>query len=151
MKVIAVVGAKKTGKTTLVERMVRSLKGLGKVGTVKDMMGHQVDSGDTRRHFMAGADEVIGLGDAMLKVTHDGSLQSALKDLYADGMDFVVVEGFKMSDLPKVVLGDVQVARALKRVDLSQVNDDLIREIVNLVLGLEDFVPYNQDCSDKIS
>jgi molybdopterin synthase catalytic subunit len=87
----------------------------------------------------------------MLKVTHDGSLQSALKDLYDDGMDFVVVEGFKMSDLPKVVLGDVQVARALKRVDLSQVNDDLIREIVNLVLGLEDFVPYIQDCSGKIS
>lgn len=59
MRVIAVVGTKKTGKTTVVERLVASLKGLGKVGIVKDMEDHLVDSGDTRRHFMAGADDLI--------------------------------------------------------------------------------------------
>ncbi|HQE71937.1 MAG TPA: molybdopterin-guanine dinucleotide biosynthesis protein MobB, partial [Methanothrix soehngenii] len=54
MKVIAVVGTKKTGKTTLVEALVRSLAKHGKVGTVKNMVDHPVDRGDTKRHFDAG-------------------------------------------------------------------------------------------------
>ena len=36
----------------------------GEVGTIKNMAGHPVDRGDTRRHFDAGADVVIGLGEA---------------------------------------------------------------------------------------
>ena len=62
MKVISVVGTKKTGKTTLVTALVASLAKHGRVGTIKNMAGHTVDRGDTKRHFDAGADVVIGLG-----------------------------------------------------------------------------------------
>ena len=64
MKVISVVGTKKTGKTTLVAALVSSLAKHGRVGTIKNMVTHPVDRGDTKRHFDAGADVVIGLGEA---------------------------------------------------------------------------------------
>ena len=60
MKVIAVVGTKKTGKTTLVTKLVQLLKRHGKVGTIKNMPHHPFeDEGDTKRHFDAGADVVV--------------------------------------------------------------------------------------------
>ena len=68
MKVISVVGTKKTGKTTLVCALVASLARHGRVGTIKNMAGHSVDRGDTSRHLQAGADVVFGLGQARLKL-----------------------------------------------------------------------------------
>jgi molybdopterin-guanine dinucleotide biosynthesis protein MobB len=142
MKVISVVGTKKTGKTTLVCALVRSLTAYGRVGTIKNMAGHPVDRGDTKRHFDAGADVVIGLGQARLKVTRKvGDLMDALIDLQAEGMDFAVVEGFKKSPLPKIVMADIDVPNALKMVDVSELDDELISEIVKMILDLEDFRP----------
>ena len=142
MKVISVVGTKKTGKTTLVSALVRSLAGYGRVGTIKNMAGHPVDRGDTKKHFDAGADVVIGLGQAKLKVTRDvGDLEAALIDLQAEGMDFVVVEGFKTSLLPKIVMADIDVPNALKRVDISDLDEEMVGEIVKMVLELDDYRP----------
>ncbi|MEN6490219.1 MAG: molybdopterin-guanine dinucleotide biosynthesis protein B [Smithella sp.] len=140
MKVISIVGTKKTGKTTLVAALVGSLSKYGKVGTVKNMVTHPVDQGDTKRHFDAGADVVIGLGDARLKVTRDrGDLNSALADLQAEGVDFAVVEGFKNSKLPKFVLSDIEVDECLRKISLSELNDDLITELTKQVLSLDDY------------
>jgi molybdopterin-guanine dinucleotide biosynthesis protein MobB len=142
MKVISVVGTKKTGKTTLVSALVRSLSRYGRVGTIKNMAGHPVDRGDTKKHFDAGADVVIGLGQARLKVTRDvGDLEAALTDLQAEGMDFAVVEGFKKSLLPKIVMADIDVPNALKRVDISDLDEEMVSQIVKMVLELEDFRP----------
>lgn len=140
MKVISVVGTKKTGKTTLVAALVGYLSRYGKVGTVKNMVTHPVDQGDTKRHFDAGADVVIGLGDARLKVTRDrGDLDSALADLQAEGVDFAVVEGFKHSSLHKFILSDMEVTGCLRKVSLSELNDDLITELTKQVLSLDDY------------
>ena len=142
MKVVSVVGTKKTGKTTLVSALVRSLSRYGRVGTIKNMAGHSVDHGDTKKHFDAGADVVIGLGQAKLKVTREaGDLEAALIDLQAEGMDFVVVEGFKTSLLPKIVMADIDVPNILKRVDISDLDEEMVGEIVKMVLELEDFRP----------
>ncbi len=146
MKVISVVGTKKTGKTTLVEALVRSLSQHGRVGTIKNMAGHPVDQGDTRRHFEAGADIVIGLGEARLKVMRErGDLDSALAELLAEGVDYAVVEGFKHSSLPKFVMADIEVPNTLRKVMLSEVNENLVEELTKTVLGLEDFRPQSQD------
>ncbi len=140
MKVIAVVGTKKTGKTTLVEALVRSLAKHGKVGTVKNMVDHPVDRGDTRRHFDAGADVVIGLGEARLLVRRDrGDLESALAELEREGMDYAVVEGFKNSSLFKIVMADIEVSNMVRRVILSEVDDALVAELAEMVRGMEDY------------
>lgn len=140
MKVISVVGTKKTGKTTLVTLLVSSLARYGKVGTIKNMVTHPVDRGDTRRHFDAGADVVIGLGEARLKVTRErGDLACALSDLQAEGVDYAVVEGFKHSPLPKIVMADIDVPNMVRRVVLSDVNEGLVEELTQMILGMEDY------------
>jgi molybdopterin-guanine dinucleotide biosynthesis protein MobB len=140
MKVISVVGTKKTGKTTLVTLLIKSLSKHGRVGTIKNMVGHPVDRGDTKRHFDAGADVVIGLGEARLKVTRErGDLDSALAELQDDGMDFAVVEGFKHSSLPKFVMADIDVPNTLRNVMLSEVNEKLVEELTEAVMRLEDY------------
>jgi molybdopterin-guanine dinucleotide biosynthesis protein MobB len=140
MKVISVVGTKKTGKTALVAALVASLAKHGKVGTIKNMAGHDVDRGDTKRHFDAGADEVIGLGEARLKVTRErGDLDSALAELERDGVDYAVVEGFKHSNLPKIVMGDIEVTNVVRKVLLAQVNETLVKELAETVRRMEDY------------
>ena len=140
MKVIAVVGTKKTGKTTLVEALVSSLAKHGKVGTVKNMVSHPVDRGDTRRHFDAGADVVIGLGEARLLVRRErGDLESALAELEREGMDYAVVEGFKNSSLPKIVMADIEVPNMVRKVTLPEVNEVLVAELTEMVRALEDY------------
>jgi len=105
MKVITVAGYKNSGKTSLIEELIPKLKERGRVGTVKHMH-HQEDRGDTARHMRAGADVVIGIGEDMKVMVRESDLKEAL-DLLADlGMDFAVLEGFKSSELPKILLGD---------------------------------------------
>lgn len=139
MKVISVVGTKKTGKTTMVAALVASLAKHGKVGTIKNMAGHPVDRGDTKRHFDAGADVVIGLGEARLKVTRErGNLESALAELEAEGVNYAVVEGFKHSSLPKIVMGDIEVTNVMRRVKLAEVDEALVEELTEMVRAIED-------------
>ena len=142
MKVISVVGTKKTGKTTLVCALVSELARDGRVGTIKNMATHPVDWGDTRRHFDAGADVVMGLGQAHLMVRRErGDLDSALKEMDADGMDYVVVEGFKHSDLAKIVMGDLDAPNLLRRIDLADLNPELVRELADTIRHMEDYSP----------
>jgi len=148
MKVISIVGTKKTGKTTLVTALVSSLARHGKVGTIKNMVTHPVDSGDTKRQFDAGADVVIGLGEARLKVTRErGDLDSALADLQAEGVDYAVVEGFKHSRLPKIAMSDIDVLNMVRRVRLKDLDEGLVEELTEMILGMED---YDQQLSPKI-
>lgn len=148
MKVISIVGTKKTGKTTLVCALVSELSRYGRVGTIKNMAIHPVDSGDTRRHFDAGADVVVGLGQAHLMVKRDkGDLNSALEEMKAEGMDYVVVEGFKHSNLPKIVMGDIDVPNALRHIDLADVDLDLVRELAQMVRQMVDYGAADQSTS----
>ena len=142
MKVISVVGTKKTGKTTLVCALVSELSRHGRVGTVKNMATHPVDRGDTRRHFDAGADVVMGLGQAHLMVRRErGDLDSALKEMEAEGVDYAVVEGFKHSDLAKIVMGDLDAPNLLRRIDLADLNPELVRELADTVRHMENYSP----------
>ena len=147
MKVISIVGTKKTGKTTLVAALVASLAKHGKVGTIKNMAGHPVDRGDTKRHFDAGADVVIGLGEARLKVTRElGDLESALAELEAGGVEYAVVEGFKHSTLPKIVMADIEVTNVVRRVRLAQVDEALVEELAETVRGMDDYCALETCC-----
>ena len=121
MKVISVVGYKKSGKTALVSALVQKLSGFGTVGTVKHMGEQRLNPAetDTGRHFDAGADMVIGItgtgtvgtgttGTELVSFSRGSDLEDALDMLCDQGFDFAVVEGFKESNLPKIVLGDLQ-------------------------------------------
>jgi molybdopterin synthase catalytic subunit len=138
MKTVAVVGPKKSGKTQLVTALVRSLGKHGRVGTIKHMPGHSADKGDTRRHFEAGAQVVLGVGESLFKVSRDNDLESALDELCASGVDFAIVEGFKQSDLPKIVLGGIDVPNAIREIDIADLNEETTEELTRLVISQRD-------------
>ncbi len=72
MKVVAIVGKKKSGKTSLIEHLIAYLKEYGKVECIKH--AHELDLGmhvarDTDRFFTAGAEVVIGaLTEKMIQI-----------------------------------------------------------------------------------
>ncbi|MFH1322438.1 MAG: molybdopterin synthase [Methanobacteriota archaeon] len=134
MKIISVVGYKKTGKTTLVERLVKALKEHGTVGTVKHLHEHSmhIPDTDTWKHARAGADVVIGVTPfELVKFSNGNNLTRAIDELADDGMEFAVVEGWKDSALPKIALGDVEATNILLRLN-RQENADIDR-IVDMV------------------
>ncbi|MBU4076840.1 MAG: molybdopterin synthase [Euryarchaeota archaeon] len=134
MKIISIVGYKKTGKTALVERLVKALKERGSVGTVKHLHDHslQTPNTDTWKHARAGADVVIGVTPhELVKFSNENSLTRALSELADEGMDFAVVEGWKESTLPKIALGDVEVPNIVLRLERQESADiDMIVDIV---------------------
>lgn len=135
MRIISVVGYKKTGKTTLVEKLVRALKKCGSVGTIKRLGEHAIDKPDTDtwKHAHAGADVVVACTPSeRVKFSRDNNLTGALDELANAGMDFAVVEGFKESKIPKIALGDILVPDVIKRIDNPESAD--IKELVDIIL-----------------
>jgi molybdopterin synthase catalytic subunit len=145
MKVICVSGYKKTGKTTLVTRLVEALSQEGSVGTVKLMFHHRFNPADTDtgKHFDAGAGVVAAITDSeLVTIKRDPTLEQALDSLADSGMDFAIVEGAKSSSLPKIVLGEAAKAEGIGNVvaELPERSDWDIDSLVKLVRQQEDWV-----------
>jgi molybdopterin-guanine dinucleotide biosynthesis adapter protein len=108
--IVAVVGKKKSGKTTLVERLVAELVRRGRrVGTIKH--GHDFDldteGTDSWRHRAAGSARTVLAGPDGYAVvgTWPGGRALGPRELAArhlDDLDVVIVEGFKAEDVPKI-------------------------------------------------
>ena len=83
---------------------------------------------------------VIGLGEAHLKVTRErGDLDSALAELQDEGVDYAVVEGFKHSHLPKIVMADIDAPNMVRRVMLAEIGEGLVEELTQMILDMEDY------------
>jgi molybdopterin-guanine dinucleotide biosynthesis protein B len=111
MKVVGFAGFSGSGKTTLVERLIPALRLQGLRVSVVKHAHHKFDidheGKDTFRHREAGAFEVVVASDTRLalmrefEVANRPSVHQLIAELY-DGVDWVLVEGFKDSDLQKI-------------------------------------------------
>lgn len=111
MNVIGFAGFSGSGKTTLVEALIPELKMRGLRVSVVKHAHHKFDidhpGKDTFRHREAGAFEVVVASAKRLALVREFERPGALKvhhliaELY-DGVDWVLVEGFKDSDLQKI-------------------------------------------------
>lgn len=108
--VIAVLGRKKTGKTLLVESLIRSLSREGyRVASCKHVAknGFSIDreGSDSWRHRMAGASRVVLASEDETSIISSKKTMS-LQDLlsYTEGCDVMVLEGFStlVSNNPRV-------------------------------------------------
>ena len=112
MKVIPVTGFSGSGKTTFIRALIPLLSRSGPVGTVKHTGHHdmQVPKGkDTTVMFEAGARVVAGIDQGKTLVTMKGtSLTDALDILSVQGISFAIMEGYKGSTLPKIIIGDLE-------------------------------------------
>ena len=111
MRAFAVSGYSGTGKTTLVEQIVKKLVKQGHVVvTAKSSMHeiHDTEGTDSWRHMQAGATATVVLGPHSSAVTHNGrkSLRELLSGVTAD---FLIIEGLKESEVPKLwCVGDAE-------------------------------------------
>ncbi|MHC1585814.1 MAG: molybdopterin-guanine dinucleotide biosynthesis protein B [Candidatus Syntropharchaeia archaeon] len=137
MKVLSIVGDRDSGKTMLIENLIRILKKRGKVGCVKhSKSGFDIQGKDTHRFKIAGADVVFGISEKeTIKITEEKEIEKVLDELSDEGMDFVIVEGFKDSSIPKIALGDVSAKNILRRMHKPK-----IEEIVEIISNLDDWV-----------
>ena len=111
MRVVGFSGESGSGKTTLVERLIPALKVRGQRVSVVKHAHHRFDMDqpgkDTWRHREAGAFEVVAASNRRLmlarefEVPADLSVHQLIAELY-QGVDWVLVEGFKHSELLKV-------------------------------------------------
>jgi molybdopterin-guanine dinucleotide biosynthesis adapter protein len=133
MKVVGFAGYSGSGKTTLVERLIPALKMRGLRVSVVKHAHHKFDidhpGKDTYRHREAGAFEVVVASSQRLALIREFerpaelSAHHLLAELY-EGVDWVLVEGFKESDLLKV-----EVWRAAAGKPALYVNDDFVAAI----------------------
>ncbi len=148
MKVVCVIGDSDSGKTTLVERLVPALDDRGRVATVKSIH-HDVEvdeeGKDTYRHREAGAERVVGVTPvkrfefAEHRDDEDGKaaeIRRAIDDLADAGFDYVVVEGFSESNLPKLAVEEA--SDGLEEVLLEDAAEASTEELVEAVEGVED-------------
>jgi molybdopterin-guanine dinucleotide biosynthesis protein MobB len=130
MKIIQVTGRSNTGKTTFIKTLVPLLNKKGRVAVIKHLADHDfllVEGKDTTGFFDAGAEISIGI-DAHKSVValQNNSLDAMLALLKTQGMDFVIIEGFKQRSFKKIVIGDLQVEGCLLR---NPTLDDVVTSI----------------------
>jgi molybdopterin-guanine dinucleotide biosynthesis adapter protein len=111
MNVIGITGYSGSGKTTLVEQLIPELRKSGARVSIVKHAHHSFDidhaGKDTHRHRAAGAFEVVVASSNRLALMREFeqpaqlTVHQLLAELY-DGVDWVLVEGFKDSDLQKL-------------------------------------------------
>ena len=124
--IVSIVGKSDSGKTTLLEKLVRELKSRGyRVGTIKhDAHSFEIDheGKDSWRHKKAGASvsiissaEKIGI---VMDSDHDHTL-SELRDKLIRDVDIILSEGYKREIHPKI-----EVYRKAKRQEMLCGSED---------------------------
>lgn len=108
-KIINVVaGCSNTGKTVLIEGLIKELKKRGKsVATIKhDVHGFDIDKEgkDTWRHRKAGAEAVIISSKKRMALIREVEEEIPLEELLDEvkDFDFIIIEGYKKSPYKKL-------------------------------------------------
>ena len=107
--VISIVGKSKSGKTTLIEKLIRELKSRGyRVATIKHSpqeLDFDESGKDSWRHIQAGS-EATAFSSVDKIVIIKPTIQEATLDevvnLIGEDYDIIMAEGFKQGNAPKI-------------------------------------------------
>ncbi|CAM4258140.1 molybdopterin-guanine dinucleotide biosynthesis protein B [Lacicoccus alkaliphilus] len=108
MKILQVTGFKNSGKTTTVDRMVGYLKSQGH--TVAVIKHHHRDAvhdeaTDTGKFIRSGADfTVLNTPGTVMTVENTPPDLHAQIDRFSGQVDFILIEGYKEEDFPKIFM-----------------------------------------------
>lgn len=125
MLVISIIGKSKSGKTTLIEKLIPELNSRGlRVGTVKHAHhGFEIDhtGKDSFRHREAGA-EIVALSSkdkiAIQRIIQkEIPLNEIIQTYFPDDLDLVLVEGYKKETGLKIEVDGI------KNIDVKEVAD----------------------------
>ena len=107
--IVSIIGKSKSGKTTLIEKLIQELKSRGyRVATIKHIpQGVKFDEPgkDSWRHLQAGS-EVTAISSpekiVMVKPVEQDSTLGDVARLLGDDYDIILTEGFKQDNAPKI-------------------------------------------------
>lgn len=114
--ILGIYGRSNTGKTTLIVKMIKELKGKGyHVGSVKNIHSPSftidTEGKDTWKHSQVGSEIVVGRSGKetafLINTEMYPKRTLELIDSIAN-LDIVIVEGYWDDDSPKVALGDIE-------------------------------------------
>ena len=107
--IVSIVGKSKSGKTSLIEKLIQELKSRGyRVATIKhapQSISFDEPDKDSWRHVQAGSEAtVISSPDKIIMikpVEQDSTLDDIIR-LLGEDYDIILTEGFKQGDAPKI-------------------------------------------------
>ena len=132
MLILSIIGKSKSGKTTLIEKLIPELNSRGfRVGTVKHAHhGFEIDhpGKDSFRHREAGAETVVLYSKDKIAIQRNiqekMSLNEIIQTYFPANLDVILVEGFKEEQGLKIEVGGD------KDIDVKEVLD-LIEETIS--------------------
>ena len=140
MKIVSIVGKKNTGKTSLTVKVIEELTKRGyKVASIKHShhtMEMDKENTDTWKHKQAGSDVIVGVGSTtFFNVRKEMDLDRLLFLIkHMDEVDFVVIEGFKRYNYPKIITSpDVRDEYTIKEVDSFAIDQKGVEELADLI------------------
>lgn len=140
MKIVSIVGKKNTGKTSLTVKVIEELTKRGyNVASIKHSH-HSIEmdkeNTDTWKHKQAGANLVVGVGSTtFFNVKKEHNLNRILYMLkHFDDFDFVVIEGYKRYNYPKIITSpDVKDDYTIKEVDSFTIDEEGVSQLADLI------------------
>ena len=121
--IVSIVGKSKSGKTTLIEKLIAELKSRGyRVATIKHTpQGTNLDEPgkDSWRHVEAGSEAtVISSPDklVLIKPTKARATLNEIALLGGEDYDIILAEGFKQDEAPKIEVHRQEVGKPLSSV-----------------------------------
>jgi molybdopterin-guanine dinucleotide biosynthesis adapter protein len=142
VKLVAVVGGKHSGKTTVIQHLIAELKRRGyRVGAVKEMVRIptlDTPQTETDRYTDAGAEVIVAVprDETVVFIKKRLDIQEILP--YLKGLDFAVLEGFESSvKVPRIIAAktfdEVQLYLANSAIGVS----GIIAEAANAINAAE--------------
>ena len=122
--VIGICGYHNSGKTTLIEKLIRRLRNEGyKIATIKNIpkkFSIDTEGKDTWKHRHAGASVVVASSpDETAFIFKRGMELKEIADILNEiaRPDLILVEGHKQAEVPKISVGDIELEGAIKYED----------------------------------
>jgi molybdopterin-guanine dinucleotide biosynthesis protein MobB len=119
MRVVNVTGYSGSGKTTFILQLISELSKSGPTATIKHIGHHHVTlepGKDTTLFHNGGASVSAGIdSEKSVYITGNHDFRETLDYLCDYGVVFAIIEGYKLLDLPSVVIGDLVSDHALFR------------------------------------
>jgi molybdopterin-guanine dinucleotide biosynthesis protein B len=112
MKIVSVIGFHNSGKTTVVESIIKSLKELNyTVSSIKDIHNEnftmEKEGSNSQRHLKASQTAVFARGQNETYLIWNRSLSLSEMLSHLDS-DFVIIEGMNNEDLPKIIVATTE-------------------------------------------
>jgi len=128
--IVSIIGKSKSGKTTLIEKLLQELKSRGyKVATIKhtdQKLTFDEPGKDSWRHTQAGSEaSIISSQDKLVlikPITEEPSLEQIAR-LAGEDYDLILTEGFSKGNAPKIEIRSKEAPSATKKL-IAIVSDE---------------------------